>query len=221
MHDDAKSTEKDAALHLALSQLSGEFDRESSLSLQRFFGIRHVPVISTGSLKLDLALGIGGLPKVCRSLMFDTLIVAVCLCLSLLLLFFPYRVDLLKFMVEKRLGRPHLHFTLLRKLKSLEVCTSSFVSFTEIGYTVNIINQRFRLLDYWSSATLAHGMNGHSNNHANPANNNLFPSMYLSWFISCPLTSSIVRLTQFRLQESVLILMQRMQWTLLLQNQWV
>ncbi|PON34994.1 DNA recombination and repair protein [Parasponia andersonii] len=62
-HDDAKSTEKDAALHLALSRLSGEFDRESSLSLQRFFGIRRVPVISTGSLKLDLALGIGGLPK--------------------------------------------------------------------------------------------------------------------------------------------------------------
>ncbi|XP_062117881.1 DNA repair protein recA homolog 2, mitochondrial isoform X2 [Humulus lupulus] len=62
-HDDGKSTEKDAALHLALSQLSGEFDRESPLSLRRFFGIRRVPVISTGSLKLDLALGIGGLPK--------------------------------------------------------------------------------------------------------------------------------------------------------------
>ncbi|KAK8330017.1 hypothetical protein V6Z12_A11G365800 [Gossypium hirsutum] len=33
------------------------------LSLQRFFRSRHTPVISTGSLKLDLALGIGGLPK--------------------------------------------------------------------------------------------------------------------------------------------------------------
>ncbi|KAK8272973.1 hypothetical protein V6Z12_D11G373400 [Gossypium hirsutum] len=33
------------------------------LSFQRFFRSRHTPVISTGSLKLDLALGIGGLPK--------------------------------------------------------------------------------------------------------------------------------------------------------------
>ncbi|KAE8681881.1 DNA repair protein recA-like protein 2 [Hibiscus syriacus] len=33
------------------------------LSLQRFFSSRQTPVSSTGSLKLDLALGIGGLPK--------------------------------------------------------------------------------------------------------------------------------------------------------------
>ncbi|KAG8646487.1 hypothetical protein MANES_09G011100v8 [Manihot esculenta] len=33
------------------------------LSLRRFFSSRHAPVIPTGSLKLDLALGIGGLPK--------------------------------------------------------------------------------------------------------------------------------------------------------------
>ncbi|PKI31612.1 hypothetical protein CRG98_047994 [Punica granatum] len=33
------------------------------LSLRRFFSSRREPVISTGSLKLDLALGIGGLPK--------------------------------------------------------------------------------------------------------------------------------------------------------------
>lgn len=59
-----KAAEKDNALHLALSQLSGDFGRESMLSLQRFFVSRHAPVISTGSLKLDLALGIGGLPKV-------------------------------------------------------------------------------------------------------------------------------------------------------------
>ncbi|KAF4373655.1 hypothetical protein F8388_025349 [Cannabis sativa] len=62
-HDDAKSTEKDAALYLALSRLSGDFDKESPLCLRRFFGIRRVPVVSTGSLKLDLALGVGGLPK--------------------------------------------------------------------------------------------------------------------------------------------------------------
>lgn len=33
------------------------------LSLQKIFGVRRAHVISTGSLKLDLALGIGGLPK--------------------------------------------------------------------------------------------------------------------------------------------------------------
>ncbi|XP_077242585.1 RECA homolog 3 [Tasmannia lanceolata] len=61
--DDGKVMEKDAALHLALSQLAGDFGKESMLSLQRFYGSRYAPVISTGSLKLDLALGIGGLPK--------------------------------------------------------------------------------------------------------------------------------------------------------------
>lgn len=63
--DDAKATEKDTALRVALSELSGEFGKESMLSLQRFFGARRAPVISTGSLRLDQALGVGGLPKVC------------------------------------------------------------------------------------------------------------------------------------------------------------
>ncbi|XP_021300141.1 DNA repair protein recA homolog 2, mitochondrial isoform X2 [Herrania umbratica] len=62
-HDDNKETKKDTALRQALSQLAGDFGRESMLSLQRFFNSRCAPVISTGSLKLDLALGIGGLPK--------------------------------------------------------------------------------------------------------------------------------------------------------------
>ncbi|KAK6945240.1 DNA recombination and repair protein RecA [Dillenia turbinata] len=58
VHNDAKVMEKGSALRLALSQLVGEFGKESMLSLQL-----RAPVISTGSLKLDLALGIGGLPK--------------------------------------------------------------------------------------------------------------------------------------------------------------
>lgn len=62
--DDSKVAEKDTALHLALSKLSGDFDKDSKLSLQRFFRKRRVSVISTGSLNLDLALGVGGLPKV-------------------------------------------------------------------------------------------------------------------------------------------------------------
>ncbi|KAB1222385.1 hypothetical protein CJ030_MR2G005201 [Morella rubra] len=63
LHDDVKATEKDTALRLALSRLSGDFGRESMLSLQWFFGSRRAPVIPTGSLKLDMALGVGGLPK--------------------------------------------------------------------------------------------------------------------------------------------------------------
>lgn len=56
--------DKESTLNVALHQLVGDFDRESNLSLSRFFCARSTPVISTGSLKLDLALGIGGLPKV-------------------------------------------------------------------------------------------------------------------------------------------------------------
>ncbi|KAK7336512.1 hypothetical protein VNO77_17054 [Canavalia gladiata] len=62
-HDDAKAAEKNNALCLAVSQLAGEFTKESMLSLHKFFGVRRAHVISTGSFKLDLALGIGGLPK--------------------------------------------------------------------------------------------------------------------------------------------------------------
>ncbi|XP_037492251.1 DNA repair protein recA homolog 2, mitochondrial isoform X2 [Jatropha curcas] len=63
LHDDSEVMKKDTALRQAITQLAGEFGTESMLSLQKFFGSRHGPVISTGSLKLDLALGIGGLPK--------------------------------------------------------------------------------------------------------------------------------------------------------------
>ncbi|VVA97076.1 unnamed protein product [Arabis nemorensis] len=61
--DDSKVAEKDTALHSALSDLSGDFDKDSRLWLQRFYRSRRVSVVSTGSLNLDLALGVGGLPK--------------------------------------------------------------------------------------------------------------------------------------------------------------
>lgn len=63
--DDGKVVEeKNATLRLALSQLVVDFDRDSNLCMNRFFSNRWAPVIPTGSLKLDHALGIGGLPKV-------------------------------------------------------------------------------------------------------------------------------------------------------------
>ncbi|XP_057746385.1 DNA repair protein recA homolog 2, mitochondrial-like [Arachis stenosperma] len=63
IHDDVKATKKDDALRLAVSQLANELSEELMLSLQKFFGVRRAQVISTGSLKLDIALGMGRLPK--------------------------------------------------------------------------------------------------------------------------------------------------------------
>nr|POE67218.1 dna repair protein reca like 2, mitochondrial [Quercus suber] len=63
LFDDITATKKDTALCLALSRLASDFGRESVLSLQQFFSSRHAPVISTGSLKLDIPLGVGGLPR--------------------------------------------------------------------------------------------------------------------------------------------------------------
>ncbi|KAF1897808.1 hypothetical protein Lal_00032568 [Lupinus albus] len=62
-HDIVKATERADALRLAVSQLASEFSKESMLSMQKFFGVRRARVVPSGSLKLDLALGIGGLPK--------------------------------------------------------------------------------------------------------------------------------------------------------------
>lgn len=62
--NEAETAEKDSALRTAISQLAGDFTKESMLSLQRFFRTRRTSVVSTGSLKLDQALGVGGLPKV-------------------------------------------------------------------------------------------------------------------------------------------------------------
>ena len=61
--DDITATKKDTALCLSLSRLASDFGRESMLSLQQFFSSRHAPMISIGSLKLDMALGVGGLPR--------------------------------------------------------------------------------------------------------------------------------------------------------------
>uniref|UniRef100_A0ACD5WKX5 Uncharacterized protein n=1 Tax=Avena sativa TaxID=4498 RepID=A0ACD5WKX5_AVESA len=61
--DDGKTLEKESTLNGAVSQLASDFDRDSNLCLERFSQTRRASVISTGSLKLDLALGIGGLPK--------------------------------------------------------------------------------------------------------------------------------------------------------------
>ena len=62
--DDITATKKETVSCLALSRLASDFGRESMLSLQQFFSSRYAPMISTGSLKFDIALRVGGLPKV-------------------------------------------------------------------------------------------------------------------------------------------------------------
>ncbi|TVU25753.1 hypothetical protein EJB05_28260 [Eragrostis curvula] len=55
--------QKDFALQQALDQITSAFGKESIMWLHRSNDRKEVPVISTGSFALDLALGIGGLPK--------------------------------------------------------------------------------------------------------------------------------------------------------------
>lgn len=55
--------EKDKALEAALSQIERAFGRGSIMRLGQKENAVEIPVISTGSLSLDLALGVGGLPK--------------------------------------------------------------------------------------------------------------------------------------------------------------
>lgn len=55
--------EKHAALEDALAQISSTFGKETVMWLGRNAAHRNIPIISTGSLSLDFALGVGGLPK--------------------------------------------------------------------------------------------------------------------------------------------------------------
>ncbi len=59
----AKDGERQKALEAALSQIERAFGKGSVMKLGSQEGVAEVEVISTGSLGLDIALGIGGLPK--------------------------------------------------------------------------------------------------------------------------------------------------------------
>ena len=54
--------DKDKSLQIAIGQIEKEFGKGSIMRLGDSGAVVDVPVISTGSLSLDLALGIGGLP---------------------------------------------------------------------------------------------------------------------------------------------------------------
>ncbi|WVZ09748.1 hypothetical protein V8G54_014278 [Vigna mungo] len=56
-------SKKELALQQALDQITSAFGKGSIMWLGRSVSPKNVPVVSTGSFALDMALGIGGLPK--------------------------------------------------------------------------------------------------------------------------------------------------------------
>jgi len=54
---------KKKALELAVTQIEKQFGKGSIMKLGTGADLGDIPVISTGSLSLDLALGVGGLPR--------------------------------------------------------------------------------------------------------------------------------------------------------------
>ena len=56
-------SDKEQALELALGQIERQFGRGSIMRLGEAFQRMHVEAIPTGSISLDLALGIGGIPR--------------------------------------------------------------------------------------------------------------------------------------------------------------
>ena len=56
-------TEKDRALELAIDQIEKQFGKGAIMKLSEETAQQQVAVISTGSVALDIALGVGGLPR--------------------------------------------------------------------------------------------------------------------------------------------------------------
>jgi recombination protein RecA len=55
--------DRERALDLAISQIEKQFGKGAIMRLGEDAVVPDIPTISTGSLSLDLALGIGGLPR--------------------------------------------------------------------------------------------------------------------------------------------------------------
>ena len=59
----ALDANRERALDLAVSQIEKQFGKGAIMKLGEDAIVRDIPVISTGSLGLDLALGVGGVPR--------------------------------------------------------------------------------------------------------------------------------------------------------------
>ncbi len=55
--------DREKALELAFSQIEKQFGKGSIMKLGQAEGLKGIPVISTGSISLDHALGVGGVPR--------------------------------------------------------------------------------------------------------------------------------------------------------------
>ncbi|MEY3960801.1 MAG: recombinase RecA, partial [Pseudomonadota bacterium] len=60
---DGKGTDKAKALESALAQIERQFGKGSIMKLGQDNAVMDIEATSTGSLGLDIALGIGGLPQ--------------------------------------------------------------------------------------------------------------------------------------------------------------
>ena len=60
---DMNVIDRDRSLLLAISQIEKEFGKGTIMRLGADAAVTDVPVISTGSMSLDIALGVYGLPK--------------------------------------------------------------------------------------------------------------------------------------------------------------
>ena len=63
MKTESSNKEKDKAVELAVSQIERQYGKGAIMKLGAGAMLGEIPVVSTGSLSLDLALGVGGLPK--------------------------------------------------------------------------------------------------------------------------------------------------------------
>ncbi len=61
--DNKRKAEKQKALDSALAQIERQFGKGSIMKLGGENAVQDIEATSTGSLGLDIALGIGGLPK--------------------------------------------------------------------------------------------------------------------------------------------------------------
>ncbi len=59
----APDSNRERALDLAVSQIEKQFGKGSIMKLGAEYTVQRLPVVSTGSIGLDIALGVGGLPR--------------------------------------------------------------------------------------------------------------------------------------------------------------
>ena len=60
---DAPVSEKERAVQMAVTQIERQFGKGSIMKLGREGALGHVKVIPSGSLGLDIAVGVGGIPR--------------------------------------------------------------------------------------------------------------------------------------------------------------